>query len=424
MSSSRHEKFTVNADRLSPSTNMPSSTSIVLSNMRVLTRTISSNQVYRLLVFIPLGIFAGSAGWSPVLVFLLNLLAIVPLAVLLSFVTEELSANVNQSVGGLLNATFGNAPELIINTVALSLGELRIVQASMLGAVLSNLLLGLGCCFVVGGWRCDCYFNATAAQTMGSLMVVASTSLVIPAALSMAFDKSRVHSMDTAGSGDNSSAILALSRGTALVLLVLYVLYLNFQLRTHTKLFGPTAGAEGEATNNTPPPMTKTDDRGEDVDLEAEHDALSPQAAVLVLLAITITIGVCADHLLATVDGLVETLHVNKTFIGLIVLPVVGNAAEQISAITAAAKGKADLAIGVALGSSLQIAMFVTPLLVLIGWAIGQPMSLCFEAFDAIVFFVSVLVVNGLISDGESNYLEGAMMVGTCVHDLPASRLD
>jgi Ca2+:H+ antiporter len=252
---------------------------------------------------------------------------------------------------------------------------------------------GLGCSFIAGGYSQDCYFNSTAAQTMSSLMVVASVSLVIPAALNMAFDKK--------GAADPLNDILILSRGTSIILLILYMLYLYFQLETHSRFF--------EQTNANDEP------KDTDVRKEEKEYVLSPKAAVVALFVITLAIAVCADYLVSTVDDLVQTLHINRNFIGLIILPIVGNAAEQASAITAAAKGKADLALGVALGSSMQIALFVTPSLVILGWIINQPMNLCFESFDAVVFFLSVLVVCGLVPDGESNYLEGSMMVGTYV---------
>ena len=144
---------------------------------------------------------------------------------------------------------------------------------------------------------------------------------------------------------------------------------------------------------------------------------LSPPEALVTLFVLTMTIALCAEYLVGTIDEVGHILNINRTFIGLVVLPVVGNVAEHISAIIAASKNKLDLAIGVALGSSLQIALFVTPTLVLVGWGIQQPMSLSFDPFGAIVFFLSVIVVTGLIQDGESNYLEGAMLVGT--YDIP-----
>ena len=228
---------------------------------------------------------------------------------------------------------------------------------------------------------------------MGSLMVVASMSLVIPAALNMAFD----HTTMTRSSND----ILVLSRGTSIVLLILYVTWLYFQFQTHSRLF--------EQTNANVDPGRVDTRKGK------QEDALSPQAAVIALLTTTIVIAICAEYLVGTIDGLVHTLGINKIFVGLIILPLVGNAPEQVTAVAAAAKNEVDLALGVALGSSLQIALFVTPFLVVVGWIINQPMSLCFEPFDAVVFFLSVLVVNSLIADGETNYLEGAMLVGTYV---------
>ena len=344
-----------------------------------------------LLVFLPLGILAGQLEWNPSLVFLLNLLAIVPLAATLSFVTEELSTYTGSTIGALLNSTFGNAPELIVSTVALVNGEIRIVQASMLGAILSNILLGLGCCLFAGGYGEDCQFNATAASTMSSLMAVAAASLIIPSALHMAFNDNGFVVVDS------FQSILILSRGTSIILLVLYLMYLYFELKTHAQLF-----EQGEL---------EAHEKEQEAD---EADRLSPLTAILLLFGITILIGMSADYLVGSIDSIVDTFNINKTFIGLVILPTVGNIAEHITAIAAASKKKMDLAICVALGSSLQIALLVTPVLVILGWVVDQPMSLCFAPFDTIVFFLSVLVMTGLISDGDSNYLEGAMSVGMC----------
>ncbi len=226
---------------------------------------------------------------------------------------------------------------------------------------------------------------------MSSLMAVASASLIIPTALHMAFDNT--------GSKDSFQSILILSRGTSIILLVLYVMYLYFQLKTHSQLFEQdTACPEQE-------------DAG--LRKEAKGEPLSPLSAIMILFAITVAIALCAEYLVGTIDDVVEIMNINKTFIGLIVLPIVGNIAEHISAISAASKNKMDLAIGVAIGSSMQIALLVTPALVILGWIIDVPMSLYFAPFDTVVFFLAVLVVTPLIQDGESNYLEGAMLVGT-----------
>ena len=348
------------------------------------------------LVFVPLGIIAGAMGWNPTAVFALNFLAIVPLASLLSFATEQLSAKCGQTLGGLLNATFGNAVELIVSSttvtkkkpttianteqvsiVALRENQIRIVQSSMLGSILSNILLVLGCCFFFGGLRYHTQeFNETVASTMSSLMAVASASLVIPATLYA------VMKANTITDGKDSDAnILILSHGTAIILLVLYVLYLYFQLKSHKKLFDE-AEPSGEA------------EEGEDEDEDEEEQILGTWAAVAALVVVTIAVAVCAEFLVDSIDSIVETMHISKTFIGLILLPIVGNAAEHVTAVVVSMKNKMNLAIGVAIGSSMQIALLVTPFLVVLGWIIGRDMTLHFETFETVVFFLSVLVVN------------------------------
>ena len=181
-------------------------------------------------------------------------------------------------------------------------------------------------------------------------------------------------------------------------MLILYVLYLVFQLKTHAKLFDAEQG-EG--------------DDGEGGQQEAE--ILGPVAASVCLVIVTLLVAVCAEYLVDSIDSIVEETGISKTFIGLILLPIVGNAAEHVTACVVAYKDKMDLAIGVAIGSSMQIALFVTPFLVILGWIIHQPMTLNFEGFETVVFFLSVLVVNYLIQDGKSNYLEGCMCIGTYI---------
>jgi Ca2+:H+ antiporter len=314
-----------------------------------------------LLVFVPLGIVAGKFGWGAGWVFGLNFLAIIPLAAVLSFATEEIAGRLGETLGGLVNATFGNAVELIVSIVALRAGEIEVVQASMLGSILSNLLLVLGMCFFLGGiynmrdpngHGIEQSFATGTAQTTCSLMALASASMILPAALYGVLDR--------ADDDHKEHSILILSRGTAIVLLCLYCLYLYFALRTHKKLFEPeAAAAQGGEEEHTP--------------------ILSPWAAGLVLVAVTVIISFCADYMVDSIDALVATGKISKTFIGLILIPIVGNAAEHVTACVVAIKNKMDLAMGVAIGSSIQIALLVTPSLVMLGWAIGQPMTLHFE---------------------------------------------
>jgi Ca2+:H+ antiporter len=365
-----------------------------LSKLKNFCRTVfHSSPANYFLVFVPFGILSGGLGWSSTLVFWLNFLSIIPLAALLAFATEELSTHVGETLGGLLNVTFGNAVELIVSIVALRENQVRIVQASMLGSILSNLLLVLGCCFIAGGYnRVQQKFNQTVAQTMSSLMCLATAGLVIPAAFHASITN------PSRGTEELEQEILSFSRAACIVLLIIYILYLYFQLGTHKELFeGIIEEVENASCEN-----------------HKEHDhALSASTSILMLLGVTVIVSVCADLLVGSIDDIVESSGLSKTFIGLIVIPIVGNAAEHVTAIVVAMKDKMDLAIGVAVGSSLQIALFVTPFMVLIGWAIDVPMSLFFSTFETAVLFVSMLITNYLILDGESNWLEGAMLLGT-----------
>lgn len=262
----------------------------------------------------------------------------------------------------------------------------------MLGSILSNILLVLGCCFISSGIRRgESRFNETVASTMSSLMAVAATSLIIPATMYAALTRS---------DADSEGNILVLSRGTAIIMLILYCLYLFFQLKTHASLFDAEAqeGGDGEGEGES-----------------KEPEILGPIPATICLILVTVLVAVCAEYLVDSIDSIVASSGISKTFIGLILLPIVGNAAEHVTAVVVAYKDKMDLAIGVAIGSSMQIALFVTPFLVILGWIMGQEMTLHFQGFETVVFFLSVLVVNYLIQDGKSNYLEGCMCLGTYI---------
>jgi Ca2+:H+ antiporter len=257
-------------------------------------------------------------------------------------------------------------PSAQVSIIALRAGEIEVVQSSMLGSILSNLLLVLGMCFMLGGFfnmrdangqGMEQSFQSVTAQTTCSLMALSSASLVIPAALYSVLDNADEHG--------KQSSILLLSRGTAIILLLLYILYLWFQLRTHKNLFMPEDPAELGA-------MSEEDDA----------DIMSPWAAAAVLIVVTLMVSVCADYLVDSIDAIVEEHDISKNFIGLILIPIVGNAAEHVTACVVAVRNKMDLAMGVAIGSSIQIALLVTPFLVILGWIIDQPMSLHFETCE------------------------------------------
>ncbi|CAI2162994.1 12802_t:CDS:2 [Funneliformis geosporum] len=357
---------------------------------------LTSSYINWLLIFLPLGFLANALNWSDTWIFTLNFFAIIPLAKLLAFATEDVSLRIGQTLGGLLNATFGNAVELIVSIIALKEGEVRVVQASMLGSIISNLLLVLGMCFVAGGiHHKEQSFNQTAAQTSSSLMTLACIGLIIPAAFNFAVGRSGTVV-------DLKHEILDLSHGTAIVLLIIYVLYLFFQLGTHKHLYDRVRHNDEEQPEE--PPQEPE---------EEEIPQLTLGVSLFFLAAITLLVACSADYLVGSIEGIVESSGLSKTFVGLILLPIVGNAAEHVTAISVAMKNKMDLAINVAAGSSMQIALFITPFLVVLGWIIGVQMTLFFKTFETVVLFISVLITNYLIQDGKSNWLEGAMLLAT-----------
>ncbi|GAA5989108.1 hypothetical protein JCM10908_001161 [Rhodotorula pacifica] len=358
---------------------------------------ILSGWINILIVAVPLSFISHFARWGSTADFIISFIAIVPLASLLGDATEQCSLKVGQTVGGLLNATFGNAVELIVGILALTRGELRIVQTSLLGSILSNLLLVLGCSFLVGGTRFkEQTFQMTAVQASSSLMVLGCATLVIPAAyrssqLDGSLDQDKGGSLmglaAELGSKKDITGLLKLSRGTAIILLICYACYLFFQLRTHHYLF-------------------------QDPNEEEEEEAkMNIYTAIGALVVVTVITSFCADYLVGAIDEFAQDYNIPKAFIGLILLPIVGNAAEHVTSVWMAAKGKMELTIGVAIGSSIQIAVGLIPALVIVGWIINQDLTLFFENFETIVLFVSVLLVDILVSDGRSHWLEGAQLI-------------
>ncbi|KAI0164191.1 calcium/proton exchanger [Xylariaceae sp. FL1272] len=382
--------------------------------------TLLSSPLNILLLAVPIGIVAGQAHWDPIAVFTINFFAIVPLAAVLSFATEEISANLGEALGGLLNATFGNAVELIVSIIALRDHQIEVVKSSMIGSILSNLLLVMGMCFFFGnivnmrdanGMGREQSFASITAQTTASLMTLSAASIILPGALFMIISGGYSYSDE-----DRRRTTLSLSRGTAIILLVIYVLYLWFQLRTHHNLFNSTPNdttaspAQVEnGTGETGQPGSHVDGDGDDK--EESEGAMSPWSAAGVLIVTTILVSICADYLVESIDSLVDRAGISRSFIGLILIPIVGNAAEHVTAVMVAIKDKMDLAMGVAIGSSIQIAIFVTPFLVILGWIMDRDMDLHFETFETVAFGMSVLVVIYTVQDGNSNYLEGAMLM-------------
>ncbi|CAG8974623.1 hypothetical protein HYALB_00009800 [Hymenoscyphus albidus] len=410
-----------------------------------LMRTVAGSWVNILLIAAPVGIGLNYAGVNGVAIFVVNFIAIVPLAGLLGFATEEIALHVGESLGGLLNATFGNAVELIVAIIALAQDKIVVVQTSLIGSILSNLLLVMGMCFFFGGLRrSEQFFNQTVAQTAASLLALAVGALIIPTC----FDQFT----STDSTRAPTPVIAALSRGTSVILLVVYLGYLYFQLHTHSNAFseesqkvpkrprkkaladgaiskglaaagGIGAGA-GRANMADRPPNDEllNATAHEEADDEAEEPTLHIAVAWATLAISTVIIGLCAEFMVDSISSITgaeegeaptdgKKSGISIEFVGLILLPIVGNAAEHATAVTVACKDKMDLAIGVCVGSSMQVSLFLIPLLVVIGWIMGKPdMNLSFDGFQITVLFVSVLLVNYLIGDGKSHWLEGMLL--------------
>ncbi|KAJ5174077.1 Sodium/calcium exchanger membrane region [Penicillium coprophilum] len=382
--------------------------------------TLLNSWINVLLVAAPVGIALYAVGANPIAVFVVNFIAIIPLAAMLSFATEEIALRTSETIGGLLNASFGNAVELIVAIIALIQRKTLIVQTSLIGSILSNLLLVMGMSFFLGGIpRVEQNFNVTVAQTAASMLALAVGSLIIPTAYHKWSNREKI------------DGTAALSRGTSVLLLIVYGCYLFFQLKSHADMYNRPSEkverrhvkvGEGDASRGiaqigkmTAVPLVGQNAdhmQMEDNDDEPEEPQLSVVTAILTLIISTAFVAVCAEFMVDSIDALTATDNIGETFVGLILLPIVGNAAEHATAVTVACKDKMDLAIGVAVGSSMQIALLVLPLIVVLGWIIGvEEMTLNFDGFQVIVLFVSVLLVNYLIGDGKSHWLEGVLLM-------------
>ncbi|KAJ8500819.1 hypothetical protein OPV22_011371 [Ensete ventricosum] len=327
-------------------------------------------------------------GW----VFFLSLLGIIPLAERLGFATEQLALFTGPTVGGLLNATFGNATEMIISVHALKGGMIRVVQQSLLGSILSNMLLVLGCAFFCGGivfMKKDQVFDKAAAVVNSGLLLMAVMGLLFPAVLH--YTHSEVH---------YGKSELALSRFSSCIMLVAYAFYLVFQLKGQNESYDRVNEEGGENEGGT-----------DDDDDDDEVPEISKWEAIIWLAILTGWISVLSDYLVDAIQDASAAWNIPIAFISVILLPIVGNAAEHASAIMFAMKDKLDISLGVAIGSSTQISMFGIPFCVVVGWILGQPMDLNFQLFETASLFITVLVVAFMLQEGTSNYFKGLMLV-------------
>ena len=334
--------------------------------------------IYSLLVFVPIALVVELLGLGNGWLFLTSAAAIIPLAKILSTATEQLAAKVGTGLGGLLSATFGNAVEMIIAFFALQAGLYEVVKASIAGAIMGNVLFVLGLAILIGGLGKEKQvFNRTAAGVSASQLTLAAAGLFIPAAFVLTTPDSLL----------TTDLREELSIGVAVLLLLGYVMQLIFSLRTHKHLY-----AEGED--------------------EAEHGtSWSTRHAVIVLVAATVLVAIVAEWLVSGLEFLTESLHLSELFVGVVVVALVGGAAESVTAISVARKDKMPLALNIVMSSTLQIALFVAPVLVLIGFFIGRPLDLTFNLFEVATIMTTMLIANAITHDGESNWFEGVQLL-------------
>ena len=344
---------------------------------------------YLLVPFIPLAILLELSHADAAIIFGAAAAGVIPTAALMGRATEELAHRSGPGIGGLLNVTFGNAPEMIIAIFALNAGLQEVVKASIIGSILGNILLVMGLAMLVGGAKRKTQtFNPTAAAVQSSMLLLAAVALVMPTVFQLvsggglpAVGEERVNF---------GSDLETMSLIVAVILLGSYAAGLVFSLSSHRALFNPTSEAEEHL----------------------EDEPWSIRTAVLTLAGAGIAVGVMSEILVGSISEASETIGLSEFFVGLIVVAIVGNAAEHWVAIYFAAKDKMDLAVNISIGSSAQIAIFVAPVLVLLSFVIGpNPMALVFNGFELGAVFLAILIANHVTHDGESTWYEGLQLL-------------
>ncbi|HEX6535634.1 MAG TPA: calcium/proton exchanger [Gemmatimonadaceae bacterium] len=333
---------------------------------------------YWLLAFVPAAAVAALLHAPALVVFVLSALGIVPLSALLGDATEELAGHTGPTLGGLLNATLGNLAELIIASLALREGLVDLVKASITGSILGNLLLVLGAAQLAGGLRFRKQtFNRHLAGMSIALLVIAVVGLVVPALFHAAHpDPARARTV-------------RMSEFVAVLLIIGYALSLLYSMGTHRAIFGEGGDiAEGE-----------------------EEPAWSLRRTVVVLVVVAVAIGGLSELLVGATEAASHAVGLSEMFVGLVVVPIIGNAAEHSSAVLMALKDRMDLAVSIAVGSSVQVALLVAPVLVLLGAVVGRPMDLAFTTFEVASVALAVWIAAVIAFDAESNWLEGALLL-------------
>jgi Ca2+:H+ antiporter len=354
-----------------------------------------------LLILIPVSFFLEhQASPNHLAIFICSAIAIIPIAGWMGKATEHLAEHLGEGIGGLLNATFGNAAELIIAIMALREGHIMVVKASITGSIIGNVLLVFGLACFAGGLKYEKQvFNKTAAAVGSTLLVIGAMALLIPTVFAHM-------------AGEQSGPLQQkLSLLISIVLIVTYFFSLYFSLKTHSHLY---VGGHGE---------DHEDEKGETGE-EESHGSATKWAIVLIVA--TIFVALMSEILVKSIEHATKQIGLTEVFIGVIVVAIVGNAAEHSSAVLVALRNRMGLSLQIAAGSSLQIVLFVAPILVFCGYVFGQPMDLHFSLLEVLAVFFSVVLLAHVSNDGETNWLEGAMLlafyliVGIAFYYLPA----
>lgn len=330
-----------------------------------------------LLVFVPAAFVLELARGPDVAIFVTAALAVMPLALLMGHATEELAIRAGPQLGGFLNATFGNLAELIIAFFLILEGQLEIVKASLTGAIIGNVLLILGLAFVTGGWKREHQrFSLASAELHSSTLVIAVIALLMPALFQAAGDTTTFRTE-------------AVSVGVSVVLILTYAFSLIFSMKTHRNLFSH--------------------------ETQHEEASWSTRRAVTTLAIATVFVAVMSEFLVGALDQTVESLDLSPLFVGLIIVPLISNAAEHASAILLAIKDKMSVSIEIAIGSSVQIALFVAPVLVFLSLVVGEPLDLIFTGFEIAAVAFSAAILSFIALDGRSNWFEGVLLLASYV---------
>jgi len=363
-----------------------------------------------LILALPVGVVSHFRGWGGIPTFWLNILALIPLAKILGDGTEELAAAIkNDTISGLLNATLGNAVEMILSVQTLRKGLLDVVKATLLGSILSNILLVLGTSFLLGGLvgsptvagrhhiiHSDDYVPSTCTlekeQVFSSKSALVNMAMQLLACMTCALPTVFAAASSADGIEQDKEKVVEVSRVGAIIIMASYVAYILFQLVTHKKMLAVDEGEDSE------------DDEEEEVEV-----GMSAKSALVLMFFTTLLIAIGSEMLVGAIEEVVGH-GIPARFIGIILLPFAGNACEHASAVRFAMQDRPGLSIGIAVGSSTQIALFVVPFSVVMGWALGQPMDLVFGSMNTAVMILSVLVVLTLVIDGRSNWLKGFML--------------